>query len=75
MKKAEKVLYTVFKVIYFVSNIAAFAVYFADLFDPDAVYCRVTSSDWTALLIMSCAYLLINEREKQCKAQQTIIAE
>lgn len=68
MKKSERIVYTIFKVVYAISMIAAVVTYVSDLISPTATFCRVTSSDWLTLGIMSCVFVLITESEKKAKA-------
>ncbi len=68
MKKAEKVLYTVFKVIFAITVIAIVATYLRELFGSTVAQPLVTSNDWFTLGYMSCVFVLITEREKKIKA-------
>ena len=68
MKKAEKVLYTVFKVIFAITAIAIVITYLRELFGPTVAQPLVTSNDWFTLGYMSCVFVLITEREKKIKA-------
>ena len=68
MKKSTKVLFAIYKVIYAVSMVAAIGTYVADFLDPAATFCRITSTDWFTLTMMSCAMVLVLEAEKKAKA-------
>ena len=68
MKKAEKVLYTVFKVIFAITAIAIVVTYLHELFGTTVTQPLVTSNDWLNLGYMSCVFVLITEREKKIKA-------
>ena len=67
MKKAERVLYTVFKVLYVVSTVAVVATFIHELFDPTVAQPTITSNDWFTLSFMSCVFVLITEREKNAR--------
>lgn len=67
MKKSTKVLFAIYKVIYAVSMVAAIGTYVADFLDPAATFCRVTSTDWFTLAIMSCAMVIVCEADKKAK--------
>ena len=68
MKKSEKVLFTVFKVIYVLTTAAIVTTYLSELFSPTAVNCSITSNDWLTLGCMSCVFVMITECEKKAKA-------
>ena len=65
MRKSERILYTVFKVIYAVCTVAVVATYLREMFDPTAAHPLVTSNAWLTLGYMSCVFVLITEREKK----------
>ena len=69
MKKSEKVFFAAFKVIYIISLITVVVTYISDIFDPTAVYCRVTANDWISVTLMTIAIGFIADREKQFKSQ------
>ena len=68
MKKSEKVLYTVFKVIYVLTTAAIVTTYLSELLSPTTVNCSISSNDWLTLGCMSCVCVLIAERERKEKA-------
>lgn len=69
MKKAERIIFTVFKVIYVISIIATLIAYFRGLLDPTATYCTVDSSTWLSLVLMTAVYCGITESEKKAKLE------
>ena len=69
MKKSEKILFTVFKFIYFISLAAVAVTYIGNIFDKTATYCSVTATDWLSLTAMSFAFGYIAKREKKAASQ------
>ena len=68
MKKSEKIVFTIFKTVYFMCLIAFVIAYITELVSPTAAYCSITSSDWFTLGLMSCVYVLIADKQKKDKA-------
>ena len=65
MKKSEKIIFTIFKTVYFMCLIAFVIAYITELVSPTAAYCSITSSDWFTLGLMSCVYVLIADKQKK----------
>lgn len=68
MKKSEKIIFTIFKTVYFMCLIAFVIAYITELVSPTAAYCSITSSDWFTLGLMSCIYVLIADKQKKDKS-------
>ncbi|WP_024860522.1 hypothetical protein [Ruminococcus flavefaciens] len=68
MKKSEIIVFTIFKVIYVMSAIAAIYNYIMDFISPTDTYCSLSSNDFVSLIAMTGVLALI--LKKECEAKQ-----
>ena len=67
MKKSEKVIITLYKLVYAVTLIAVIGLYVSDLISPTATFSRISGNDWLVLSLMSCVmtYICCEEKNKK----------
>ena len=69
MKKSEIIVFTIFKVIYVMSVIAAIYNYIMDFISPTVTYCSLSSNDFVSLIAMTGVLALILKKEREAKQQ------
>lgn len=69
MKKSEIIVFTIFKVIYVMSVIAAVYNYIMDFISPTATYCSLSSNDFVSLIAMTGVLAMILKKEREAKQQ------
>lgn len=67
MKKSEIIVFTIFKVIYVMSVIAAIYNYIMDFISPTATYCSLSSNEFISLIAMTGVLGLILKKERESK--------
>lgn len=69
MKKSEKIIFTIFKTVYFMCLIAFSIAYITELVSPTATYCSLSSNDFVSLIAMTGVLALIMKKEREAKQQ------
>lgn len=69
MKKSEIIVFTILKVIYVMSVVAAIYNYIMDFISPTTTYCSLSSNDWISLIAMTGVLALILKKEREAKQQ------
>jgi hypothetical protein len=73
MKKSEKVLFAIYKVIYVITMAAMIFVYFRAVFDKTGTYSSLSSNDFFVGGLMSVVMVLIAEKESVAKKNKTAV--
>ncbi len=69
MKKSEIIVFTIYKVIYVMSVVAAVYNYIMDFGNPTATYCSLSSNDFISIIAMTGVLALILKKEREAKQQ------
>ena len=67
MKKSEKVLFAIYKVLYVITIAAMIFVYFRAVFDKTGTYSSLSANDFFIGGLMSFVMVLIAEKESRAK--------
>lgn len=73
MKKSEKVLFAIYKVLYVITIAAMIFVYFRAVFDKTGTYSSLSSNDFFVGGLMSVVMVLIAEKESMAKKNKTAV--
>ena len=69
MKKSEIIVFTIYKVIYVMSVVAAVYNYIMDFANPTATYCSLSSNDFISIIAMTGVLALILKKEREAEQQ------